>query len=180
MIQRSKAAFVGSILIFACLEVISAQSHGERDVIRAVRSMFSNEYGEVRYFLKWSDLNEDGTPEAIVHVVGPGVCGSGGCGTLIFSRTRQGFRLVSEVGLTRPLIMASPRRTQGWHNLIVFVAGGGILPGYYAELRFDGGSYPKNPTVEPATPIKGKPDGTVLIPDYRVYTQGKLLIAAAR
>src|SRR5687767_1001074 len=94
-IHRSRAVLIGIILILTCLEIIGARPRDEGDLIRAVRSMFADEQGEVRYFLKWSDLNEDGNPEAIVHIVGPGVCGSGGCDTLIFSRTRRGFRLVS-------------------------------------------------------------------------------------
>ena len=60
--------------------------------------------------------------------------------------------------------------------MIVFVAGGGILPGYYAELRFNGKTYPDNPTVKPAKQITSKPRGTVLIKSFKVYTEGKPLI----
>ena len=41
--------------------------------------------------------------------------------------------------------------------------GGGIQPGYEAELRFDGKTYPANPSVPPARPLKGKPEGEMLI-----------------
>ncbi len=103
-----------------------------------------------------------------------------GCETLILFRSKRAFKLLSTIGLTRPPIIASANSTQGWRNLVVFVAGGGILPGYYAELRFDRGTYPQNPTVQPARKLKGRAEGDVLIADYRVYTQGKLLIPAAR
>jgi len=79
--------------------------------------------------------------------------------------------------LSRPLVIAALGRSHGWRNLIVFVAGGGILPGYYAELRFNGKTYPDNPTIKPAKRISGKPRGAVLIKDFRVYTEGIPLIS---
>jgi hypothetical protein len=148
--------------------------------VTALREVYSEDEGEARYFLKWFDLNGDGIPEAVVHVVGPHVCGTGGCDTHIFARRSGGYRLVSTVELSRPLVIASPRRTHGWRNLIVFVAGGGILPGYYAELRFNGRTYPDNPTVKPARRVRGKSRGAVLIKDYGVYTEGKPLIPPPR
>ena len=42
-------------------------------------------------------------------------------------------------------IVVSRRKTQGWHNLIMLVAGGGVRPGYWTELRFNGTSYPDDP-----------------------------------
>jgi hypothetical protein len=137
--------------------------------------LYSREDGDFRYFIGWFDLNGDGTREAIVHVVGPQVCGTGGCDTHIFTRRGDHYELVSTVGLTRPLVVASPRRSHGWHNLFVFVAGGGIIPGYYAELKFDGRSYPENPTGPPARETKGRPRGAILIKDFKIYTQGERL-----
>ena len=55
-----------------------------------------------------------------------------------------------------------PEVKNGWHTLGVAVAGGGILPGYQAELPFDGHAYPENPSVPPASRSKAK--GSVLIP----------------
>ena len=153
-----------------------AQTRSESRLVSALREEYSKDDGEVRYFLKWFDLNGDGTPEAIVHVVGPNVCGTGGCDTHIFARHGGGYKLIATVELSRPLIIASPRRTHGWRNLIVFVAGGGILPGYYAELRFGGRTYPDNPTVKPVQKVRGKPEGVVLIKRFTVYTEGKPLM----
>jgi hypothetical protein len=38
-----------------------------------------------RYVLAFRDLDTDGTPEAIVYLVGKKWCGSGGCNTLILA-----------------------------------------------------------------------------------------------
>jgi hypothetical protein len=53
----------------------------------------------------------------------------------------------------------SPHRRNGWNDLIVFVSGGGIQPGYYAVLPFDGKKYPENPTIEPAMPLRERVKG---------------------
>ncbi len=58
---------------------------------------------------------------------------------------------VTNISITRPPIRVLPTVTHGWHDLGVMVAGGGIIPGYEARLRFDGHSYPSNPTVPSAT-----------------------------
>ena len=165
-------ALIVLALSLGCVKA-NAQTRSDPHLMTALREMYSEDEGDARYFLKWFDLNGDGTPEAIVHVVGPHVCGTGGCDTHIFARHGSGYRLVSTIGLSRPLVIASPRRAHGWRNLIVFVAGGGILPGYYAELRFDGRAYPDNPTVKPAKRVGSKPRGEILIKEYQVYTEGE-------
>jgi hypothetical protein len=163
------------LLLLACVK-ISAQTKSDSAVETQLREIYEADDGEARYFLKWFDLNGDGTPEAIVHVVGPRVCGTGGCDTHIFAKRGASYKLVSTIELSRPLIIASSSRSHGWRNLIVFVAGGGITPGYYVELRFNGKTYPDNPTVNPAKRIKGKPAGTVLIKSFANFKQGKPLI----
>jgi hypothetical protein len=172
MIFRLAILFL--LLTLGCV-AISAQTKSDTALLTELRKLYSTEDGDVRYFLKWFDLNGDGTPEAIVHVAGPQVCGTGGCDTHIFAKVGAGYKLISTIELSRPRIFASQVRSHGWRNLIVFVAGGGVLRGYYAELRFNGKTYPDNPTVKPAKPIKGKPRGTILIEDFKFYTEGKAL-----
>jgi hypothetical protein len=171
-----KLPFLTIALFLGCLHV-SAQAKLDSTLENQLRKMYSADDGEVRYFARSFDLNGDGTPEVIVHAVGPGVCGTGGCATHIFARHGAVYKLISTIDLSRPLVIAALGRSHGWRNLIVFVAGGGNVRGYYAELRFNGRTYPDNPTVKPAKPIIGKPRGTVLIKDFRVYTEGKPLIS---
>jgi|SRR5262245_5485547 len=152
-----------------------AQAQSDSALVTALREMYSDDYGDFRYFLKMFDLNGDGEPEAIVHVVGPRVCGTGGCPTHIFARREGGYKPVSTIVLTRPLIIASQRRAHGWRNLIVFVSGGGILHGYYVELPFDGSTYPESASDELAKEVKGQPQGVVLIKHFSSYLEGKSL-----
>lgn len=130
--------------------------------------------GEVRYFQAEQDLNDDGQPEVIVHVVGPQVCGSGGCETLVFSREAEALTLVAETTLTRPPIMVAEASTHGWHDLGVAVSGGGES-GSYARLRYDGEQYPSNPTVSPVETSGDKVEGSVVVPAFEDFTEGKLL-----
>jgi hypothetical protein len=136
--------------------------------------------GPIHYFAKQVDLNGDGRPEIIAHVAGPMVCGTGGCNTLVFAQDDQSLRLVSNIPVTRPPIVVATTTTQGWRDLIVRVSGGGILPGHDARLRFDGRTYPANPTVPPAEPLKAPASGEVAIPAFASFTEGRLLRAGPK
>jgi hypothetical protein len=171
---------VALLVIFA---ISSASSHLDgknqesRDgsLISVLRRPFADANSEIRYHSASIDLNGDGLNEVIAYVYGQYVCGTGGCETLVLSPTASGYRIVSKIAISRPPIAVLPVKDKSWRRLAVFVVGGGIQPGYYAELRFDGKTYPENPTIVPAHPLRGKPNGTVVIPDLR-YEQGKVLI----
>lgn len=122
-----------------------------------------------RYSVALSDLNGDKQPEALIYAMattsGDGqadLCGSGGCDLYVLSLTPTGYRLVTNISLTRPPIRVLPSKTHGWHDLGVLVAGGGVTAGYEARLRFDGHRYPENPTVPPAIRAKNKIGKTVI------------------
>ena len=104
------------ILISIASVNIYAQTKSDSALETQLRQMYSHDEGEIRYFLKWFDLDGDGTPEAIVHVVGPSLCGTGGCDTHIFAKRGANYKLISTIGLTRPLIVASDVRSHGWRN----------------------------------------------------------------
>jgi hypothetical protein len=131
--------------------------------------------GPIHYFAKQVDLDGGGRAEYVVHVAGPMVCGSGGCDTFVFAQEGSGLRLVSRTSVTRPPIVVASTTTQGWRDLVVRVSGGGILPGHDARLRFDGRTYPANPTVPPAEPLKAPASGEVAIPAFQSFTEGRLL-----
>ncbi len=123
-----------------------------------------------RYDHALSDLNGDGRPEALVYAWqgreggrDVNLCGSGGCNLTVLSLTPTGYRVVSTISITRPPIRVLAGMSNGWHDLSVLVAGGGIQPGYRARLRFDGKGYPANPSVAPAQAIKGSERGTTVI-----------------
>ena len=118
---------------------------------------------DTRYVAAFRDLNGDGLPEAIVYLLGNGWCGSGGCNTLVLARAGDSWKLVGNTTVTRPPIRVLFTTAHRWHSICVWVQGGGIQPGYEAELPFDGESYPRNPTVPPARKVEGSAEGAVVI-----------------
>lgn len=111
-----------------------------------------------RYYYNRVDLNGDGEPEVLVYLFGPYMCGSGGCNTLVFRRERDGYKLVSDIPLTRNPIVVSERKTNGWNDL-VFLASGGGARAHYVVLRFNGKSYPDGSNEDPVTPLKAHARG---------------------
>jgi len=116
-----------------------------------------------RYISVFRDLNGDGVPEAIVYLLGRAWCGSGGCTTLILERDNDSLKVLTKVTVTRLPIRVLTKASNGWRSLGVWVEGGGIQPGYEAELEFDGGTYPTNPTVPPARRLAVSSEGDVVI-----------------
>jgi len=108
-------------------------------------------------------LSNASVPEVLVYLPGPDFCGSGGCTALVFGASGGRYRLVSRISLVRTPIVVSQHRNYGWKDLILFVSGGGIQPGYHAVLSFDGKQYPENPTIEPAAPLREKVKGTAYL-----------------
>lgn len=123
-----------------------------------------------RYLAAFKDLNNDGVKEAVVYLSGDRWCGSGGCATLILQREGKSYRMVTKITITRPPIRVLDGAVNGWVNIGVWVQGGGIGSGYEAELRFDGKSYPTNPSLPPARRRTGNVHGQVLIPRSRSAT----------
>ena len=117
----------------------------------AVRAAYPDG-GALRYQAATLDLNSDGADEAVVHLMGPFVCGSGGCPTLVLTPEGDGWRTVSTLSVSRQPIWALDSRSEGWRDLVVSVSGGGG-PSGQARLAFDGQTYPTNPTVPPAEPV---------------------------
>ncbi len=114
-----------------------------------------------RYSVASVDLNGDNRPEALIYAMSTSaggkqsdLCGSGGCDLYVLSLTPTGYRQISDISITRPPIRVLPTATHGWRDLGVTVAGGGVIKGYEARLRFDGRSYPTNPTVPPVLQLK--------------------------
>jgi hypothetical protein len=110
----------------------------------------------VKYLSAFVDLDGDGVEEAIIYVTDQDWCGSGGCTTLVLKPEGSSFRVVTKIAITNPPIRVFPSKTNGWLDIGVWVQGGGIQPGYVAELSFDGETYPVNPTVPPAKRLNKK------------------------
>jgi hypothetical protein len=116
-----------------------------------------------RYSCAFVDLNGDGKDEAIVYLKSRNWCGSGGCVAFILVRKDSSYRVVTRTTITRPPIRVLTGASNGWRNIGVWVQGGGIQPGYEAELRFNGKKYPSNPSMPPARRLTAKVPGQVVI-----------------
>jgi len=131
---------------------------------------------DARFFEATVDLNDDGAPEVLAYVAGPLVCGTGGCSLYILTPGAGigGYRLVGRVSVTHVPVRLSPRSQNGWRNLVLRIGGGGG-PAGDVEIRFDGRSYPTNPTVLPQERVRDVEAMPVLIPEFRGYRDGKPL-----
>ena len=114
------------------------------------------------YSAVFVDLREHGAQEAIVYLTGPW-CGTGGCTMLIVAPEDKSYRLITKVPIVRPPISVLKKKSNGWHDIGVVVAGGGIESGYQADLSFDGKTYPSNPSVPPSRRLKGRIDGKIVM-----------------
>jgi peptidoglycan hydrolase-like protein with peptidoglycan-binding domain len=106
----------------------------------------------VRYMFQ--SLDFDGTgPQGIllVHLIGSQVCGTGGCTMLVLQAVENGYRVISRIPAVQQPVIISTQRTNGYPDLIVYTAGGGLVPAY-RRLQFNGSNYPTNLTGAPALP----------------------------
>ena len=125
----------------------------EEDIDRFLLQQYPDA-GDVDYALGWFDLDGDGTEEAILHLVGPFFCGTGGCTTHVLTPAGPRWRSVADISVSRTPVTVLQSESNGWRDLTVDFSGGG-MPGGIALLKFDGESYPGNPTVPPADSAEG-------------------------
>lgn len=135
----------------------------------------SEEEKTIRYLSAFVDLRDDGAQEVIVYVTGRGWCGSGGCDMWILAPEGSSYKVVTHTTITQLPIRVLATKSHGWHDLGVWVQGGGIQPGYEAKLSFDGKTYPSNPSMPPAVPLTKKVPGRVAVPVTALTGGGKPL-----
>jgi hypothetical protein len=144
--------------------LLPAQADNTAAVHSFLKSYLINPDPATRVAIGFSDLNGDGKNEVVVYVMGPGWCGTGGCSALVLSQKGSTYRVVMDASVSRLPISVLPTKSHGWHDLGVTIGGGGGETGV-AEMKFNGKTYPDNPTGPPAKLLRGDGGGKVLIPD---------------
>ena len=86
------------------------------------------------------DLNEDGSKEIFVGLTGPYFCGSGGCTQFILNAQGE---VVTQFTVSDYPVVISTDRSNGWNDLLI------LSDGSYHTVKFDGKTYPGNPSVLP-------------------------------
>ena len=151
-------------LTLAGLPMLAAQGTPvlPSDIRDVIREQYLSADRETRYLDAAVDLNADGQAEYLVYVAGGSACGTGGCPTLVFTHLASGFRLLSTIAPSHPPVGVTSDISRGWRNLIVRVTDrdGGARG---VELKFDGQSYPGNPTVPGGRVKDTKNQGRVVI-----------------
>jgi len=127
---------------------VSAASDPQAQLAKTIQAWSgSDTLVHFRYVLV--DLNDDGVADALVLLNGAEYCGSGGCRLMVLRGERDGsFRVQSSSTLTREPIALLANRSNGWHTLIVSIAGGDVAA-CKVRMVFDGHRYPDNPTLAP-------------------------------
>lgn len=133
--------------IFSVLQALVAKNSNYKDKSLQVSVAYIN-------------LDDDEDNEIVAFVSGQSLCGSGGCVLYVLKRNGQSYKQVTRMTVARLPIKVFDDRSQGWLDLGVRVAGGGINPGSDTLLRFNGQTYPSNPSVEP---VAAREKGRIII-----------------
>ena len=146
--------------------VLYASSETERDpaieaAIAEAGQLSSGE--EVGYLYNRVQLGPKGE-QVMVLLISSQFVGSGGATMLILDRGPDHYKLVTRFTLTNSPILVCETYTKGWRDLVWRVRGGGIQP-HYARLRFDGTTYPSNPSSAPSVEEDSTLSGTAILAD---------------
>lgn len=132
------------------IKYISSETKRDEKLEEAIIKAFNlnDNKEDARYYYNKVDLNDDGKMEVFVYLVGPFVCGTGGCTGGIFKKENGEYSISSRFSLVNNPIIISDKKTNGYKDIIMYVSGGGI-ESFFAELKYDGEKYPSNPSIQP-------------------------------
>lgn len=123
----------------------------------------SRSVGDLGYRSSEYDLDGDGRPEVLAYVAGDEWCSSGGCSLVVLKLDGANLTEVARTTNTRLPLGVLDTENRGWPDLWVSTAGSNELSGRRI-LKFDGTSYPADPTGRGTEPLEIL-DTQVLIPE---------------
>lgn len=109
--------------------------------IKKVIELAPDELKETRYYYNYVDLDGDGQNEVFVQLVGMYVSGTGGDTGLLFRQKDGHYEHIQTFTLVRNPVIVSNNLTNGWHDLVMEMSGGGA-EWTQVKLQFDGRKYP--------------------------------------
>lgn len=101
------------------------------------------------------DLDNDGRREGLILLQSPHQqwCMEYGCTMYIFRAHDEGFSYLSEVSPVRGPLIVTPQQTNGWRDIVAYVAGRESTRPRNVALQFDGRQYPAQPAMQPETTV---------------------------
>lgn len=149
-----------TLLLIACTaETEVSGGHEEQAAFSSLRALVQEQAGEedksVNVVTAFLNLDNEPSSEVVAFVSGQSVCGSGGCRLYILKKSGGEYKQITKLTVVQLPIQVFSDRSHNWLDLGVGVHGGGINPGYNVRLRFNGQTYPSNPSVQAAVVQKG-------------------------
>lgn len=138
---------VSSFSLFGCQSTQPSSEVDDETIAKWLRDsgIFSAQQASaqletINYEHGSADLNSDGHLEHFVLIRHRSFCGSGGCSAVIFDHSGK---VINRLTLVKKPVLLTDSYQNGWQDFIVWSNGA------YRSMRFNGTSYPSNPSVEP-------------------------------
>ena len=170
--------YLKPLLVLSCVLVLSACDHLPEKPVKQASVIVVNQASQQRdqqlkqkvhdytqdqalFDVAFDDLNHDGKEDAIVLLKGLDWCGSGGCTMLVFKgQPNQQFDFVSKTTLVDTPVYSTTYLHHEWKQLLVYSPKHGQV-----MLKFDGATYPLNPSLLPVQKAKLAPNTAKLLFD---------------
>lgn len=121
--------------------------------------------GETRYYYCRTDLDEDGTLEIAAVVLNEELEDSSGHPLLLLREDGETFTVLDELDHIHTPVVIDDECTDGWHNVIPTVHGGGMSPGYLI-YRYDGTHYSTDEEADFMEQLNGKSGVQILSDNF--------------
>ena len=121
------------VTLFASLLLLAAPPSADtthvpeslRQAVVRYIAPFTTDMDATEWQVRWADLNDDAVQDALVTVVGPDWCGSGGCTLLVFEAVSGNdadelgaYRIAAEISQIHDGVTVAETTTEGWHDLV--------------------------------------------------------------
>lgn len=121
--------------------------------------------GETRYYYCRTDLDGDGTLEIAAVVLNEELEDSSGHPLLLLREDGETFAVLDELDHIHTPVVIDDECTDGWHNIIPTVHGGGMSPGYLI-YRYDGTHYSADEEADFVEQLNGKSGVQILSDNF--------------